>query len=477
MNENKKQFLFTVTMVILALVVGIATLFCIKKYDVHAEETDNLTGWIMVYRYTGQALTASDPVDQDIILYMKYSDFDPNVMCFYEKNGAYFLLSSKSPIEGREVRTISQPEPHSGKWKSGNSPGGGINDVTFNAFYVFSSADEAGGYLKGTVPATSATNYDEVQQALQDIEKQIRDLNREHDSTIPVPERASINVITTSSVSSVFEYNEEEITKFEEETGYTLQYEYRVEYIYQMLAKYQIENQASNISSLKNPKFSNGSSTASYDSNGLIHVEGTCKELYTAFKETLNTEIGLNGAVADSGEFVAEGNVDLTCVVTSSPPNYYSLYSIPKSLMNFAEYHMQFVLAQAKITTFYVDSDGYRHDSDDIYIRRPLWEKDEAGYGMTYTRVTKDENGDDVFKSSYDMDSNGNKTDSSISSDINVTNIVEHVKNGYGLAGDDGYLNLTQRFLQGVPSYIWWIVAMALSINLLAIAVKIFRGM
>lgn len=476
MNENKKQCLYSAAMVALALIVGIATLICIKKYDVHAEGTDDLTGWIMVYSSKGQAITGGEPVEQDIILYMKYSDFDAGSMCLVDNGNGYInWYSTVGTVPGREMRTVAYTEPHAANWKSGNALPSA--DYTFNAFYIFKTKDDANGYLKGTVPATAATNYDEVQQALQDIEKQIRDMNRTHDSTIPVPERANINVITSSSVSSVFEYNEEEITKFEEETGYTLQYEYRVEYIYQMLAKYQIENQASNISSLKNSKFSNGSSTASYDSNGLIHIEGTCKELYTAFKETLNTEIGLNGAVADSGEFVSEGNVDLTCVVTSSPPNYYSLYSIPKSLMNFAEYHMQFVLAQAKITTFYVDSDGYRHDSDDIYIRRPLWEKDEAGYGITYTRVTKDENGDDVFKSSYDMDSNGNKTNSSISSDINVDNIVEHVKNGYGLAGDDGYLNLTQRFLQGVPNYIWWIVAMALSINLLAIAVKIFRGM
>lgn len=475
MNENKKQCLYSVAMVALALIVGIATLFCIKKYDVHAEGTDDLTGWIMVFRYTGQALTAGEPVDEDVILYMKYSDFDSSSMCLYENRGALWCWFKDSVVDGAEVRTISHPELSLSRWKSGNALPSAA--PTFNAFYIFSSEDEARGYLKGTVPATSATNYDEVQQALQDIEKQIRDMNRTHDATIPVPERASINVITTSSVSSVFEYNEEEITQFEEETGYTLQYEYRVEYIYQMLAKWQIESKISHISSLKSPKYATGRNTAEYDANGLIQIEGTCEELYTAFKATLNTEIGDNGALADSGEFVTEGNVDLKCVVTSSPPDYYTLYSIPKSLMNFTEYHMQFVLAQAKIITFYVDADGYRHDSDEVYIRRPLWEKDEAGYGMTYTRVTKDENGNDVFKSSYDMDSNGNKTNSSISSDINVDNIVEHVKNGYGLAGDDGYLNLTQRFLQGVPNYIWWIVAMALSINLLAIAVKIFRGM
>lgn len=477
MNENKMKYLYTAAMVALTLIVGIAALFCIKKYDVHAEDTDELNGWIEVYSWMSTYMTSKgQQAEEEVIEYMPYADYNPSEMCLVKDiNGN---LKFYSPNKTNISEKFLAPESYgyvktAGNWKHGNCLRG--SNYVFNAFYIFDSEDTASGYIKGTVPATSALNYDAASKAIADIEKQIRDSQRVHDSTIPVPINAGINVITTSSVSSVFEYDEEEIKKFGEETGYTLMYEYSVEYIYQMLAKFQIEKQVSCISSLKFPDSKSGSDTASLNANGIIEIDGTCKDLYTAFKATNNIEIGSNGAVADSGMFVSEGCVDIKCVVTSSPPNYYELYMIPKSLVNFHEYHMQFVLAQAKIVTFYVDADGYRHDSDAIYIRRPLWENDEEGYGMTYTRITKDEDGNDIFQSSWDVDSNGKQTDNIGS--IDDGNILQYVKNGFGLSGTDGYIALARHFFQGVPSSIWTLLAMALAVSIAVIVFKALRGM
>ena len=454
MNENKKQFLFTVTMVILALVVGIATLFCIKKYDGHAEETDNLTGWIMVYRYTGQALTASDPVDQDVILYMRYSDFDPNVMCFYEKNGAYFLLSSKSPIEGREVRTISQPEPHSGKWKSGNSPGGGINDVTFNAFYVFSSADEAGGYLKGTVPAISATNYDEVQLALQNIEKQMQEFNKTYDGSIPIPDKVYFSSLGASGVTGVWSYNSSTFNDFE----YELHYDVKLEHFYST------SSFVEKIFSKEKTTYNNFKKTSDESINELGQVVPQYSvQNYADNHVTGSIYNGLLSDTSDKGIKEINGIMYVTNTITS----------VPQEFKLNLDFQYLYVGSQLSVTPYYVNEDGEKKYGKTVVSRKFTADDLDAILGSTNTVVATDDSGNQYAESQTKVDSNGNYYDNVLTTD----NVTEYVKNGFGLAGSDGYVELSRRFFGCVPSYIWAIIAMALSVNLTVIVFKVLRGM
>lgn len=336
-------------------------------------------------------------------------------------------------------------------------------DIDYGEIYVymFSSRTECLSYLNGEIDASSALNYEEIQKN-----------NKDYDSSIPVPVKAYINVITNSTVSSVFSYDETELENFKSQYGYELQYEYEVEYFYQMLSKLQINNQKSNLVTTEKNKDSN---SYSLDKNGLFVSSGTAGELYETFSANQLIDLQYCNATADTGPYFCTGVVALDNAVTSSPPNYYELYSIPFSLTSM-EYHMQFILAQVRISTFYVDDSGMKHYSDDIYIRRSLWDKDNDVYGSTYTRITKDENGNDTFQSSHVIDSNGNDVNGVVGS-FSVDSVEQYIKNGYGLTGSDGYIEMSRRFFVGIPDYIWCIIAFALSINVIVILFKVLRGM
>ncbi len=331
--------------------------------------------------------------------------------------------------------------------------------------YVFTDLQMAKKYIAGNMSAEElqecATNYDEVQELLAG-----------YDSSIPVPVKANVNVITASTVSSVFEYNEDELKSFEEENNVELQYEYEVEYFYQLLSKSQVNNQNSN---LEVAEINRGVDDFALDKNNLFVAKITCKEQFEAFQVggTPTTQKYL--CTADSGTYKTTGIVELNNAVTSSPPDYYTLYTIPFSVFSM-EYHMQFIAAQVRVTTYYVDDSGVKHKSDDVYFRRCLWSKDNDHYGATYTRIAKDDNGDDVFKNSYEMNSNGDDIGSDLGN-IDDGNILQHIKNGFGLTGSDGYIELSNRFFSTVPSGVWSIIMYALAVSVVIIIFKSLRGM
>lgn len=71
------------------------------------------------------------------------------------------------------------------------------------------------------------------------------------------------------------------------------------------------------------------------------------------------------------------------------------------------------------------------------------------------------------------LDSDGNIS----GADLNTDNLLEYISNGYGLFGTGGYIELSRRFFLGVPSYIWALIAMAMSVNIVVIVFKVIRGM
>lgn len=316
------------------------------------------------------------------------------------------------------------------------------------------------GQMSDTELATAALNYKEVQDSL-----------ASYDSSIPVPIKGNVNVITVSTVSSIFNYDENEIKQFEEEHGVTLQYDYEVEYFYQLLTKSQINKKNSN---LEVAEVNRGVDDFALDKNNLMVAKTTCKEQFEAFQVggTPTTQKYL--CTADSGTYKTSGAVELSNAVTSSPPDYYTIYSIPFSVFSM-EYHMQFIVAQVRVTTYYIDDSGLKHTSDDVYFRRCLWDEDNDHYGATYTRIAKDESGNDVFKNSYEMNANGDNISNDLGN-IDDSNLLEHIKNGFGLFGTDGYVALAQRFFLGVPNQIWSLIYMAMAVSIILIVFKTMRG-
>ena len=80
------------------------------------------------------------------------------------------------------------------------------------------------------------------------------------------------------------------------------------------------------------------------------------------------------------------------------------------------------------------------------------------------------------------IDSNHNNSvvnPSSVFDSVDLQNpdLTNYVKTGYGLLGSDGYIQLSQQFLLGIPNYIWVLIAFALSVNIIVIVFKALRGM
>lgn len=333
-----------------------------------------------------------------------------------------------------------------------------------SSLYVFSDKGKAESYIAGTLSEDDlkkyAINYDEIQES-----------SATYDASIPVPVKANVNVITASTVSSMFEYDENELRNFEEENNVELQYDYEVEYFYQLLSKSQINKQNSN---LEVAEVNRGVDDFALDKNNLFVAKTTCKEQFESFQVggTPTTQKYL--CTADSGTYKTTGIVELNNAVTSSPPDYYTLYTIPFSVFSM-EYHMQFIAAQVRVTTYYVDDSGVKHKSDDVYFRRCLWNDDNEHYGATYTRIAKDDSGNDVFKDSYEMNANGDNVSNDLGN-IDDSNLIAHIRNGFGLFGTDGYIALAQRFFVGVPSQIWSLIYMAMAVSIILIVFKTMRG-
>lgn len=332
------------------------------------------------------------------------------------------------------------------------------------AVYEFDSLEKCVAYLKGELDASNALNYDEIQSG---------GVTNTFDKTIPVPVSAYVSAITESNVSSIFKYDETELSDFYSEHNVELCYDYSCEYLYQYLTKAQIDSFSKDGS---NVLFRGAMDydTETYNDQKLLKTHGTCGEFYEVAKAGGNNTSALNYLfTADTGSYTDSGKVCLENALSSVPPNYYDLYSQDLSFFSM-EYHMQFVGVQIKIDTYYYDDSGTKICSDSIYIRRFLFNTLNDAFETTYTRITHDDEGNDVFHSSYEQDANGNMT--SGAGTLDTENVLEHVKNGFGLAGKDGYLELLRRTFLGVPGYIWGIIATALGVNLIVLAFKVLRG-
>lgn len=446
------------TVVTLSVLLSYVAVF---NVDAHAEEISHTItlissriGWDhteeIVYNISGDSS----------VRYCYYSTFE-----FTNRNGLgdfYRMHIYSSDKVNVNVTKDGVADPSNGFRKIADEP---FNVSEALPIYRFSDKATCDKYLSGQMSdselASTALNYDEIQESF-----------ASYDSSIPVPVKANVNVITTSTVSSMFEYDENELRNFEEENNVELQYDYEVEYFYQLLSKSQINNQNSN---LEVAEINRGVDDFALDKNNLFVAKITCKEQFEAFQVggTPTTQKYL--CTADSGTYKTTGIVELNNAVTSSPPDYYTLYTIPFSVFSM-EYHMQFIAAQVRVTTYYVDDSGVKHKSDDVYFRRCLWSKDNDHYGATYTRIAKDDNGDDVFKNSYEMNSNGDDISSDLGN-IDDGNILQHIKNGFGLTGSDGYIELSNRFFSTVPSGVWSIIMYALAVSVVIIIFKSLRGM
>lgn len=486
MSENKKQCLYTAAMVALALIVGIAALFCIKKYDVHAEDTlevneSSESGYIRIG-------SCKNIMNQNVDW---YAPGHQSYYCTYQAaNNAYIVLARGDSFGGvQSFGTYANIWSATGSSTSyGNFVLNNNGYYTVDDFYLspgasllikvpkFSSAEKAILYAKGEIDITEADNYSEIAADL---------ITNSYSNSMPRYDKLTITVNNNDTATVTASMSPEQIEIYQDgfvgnTNPYVLElHNYaiyakkdKIGIFNDFVLKYGLGNKLEN--TLPNNKKID--ELIQYDSDDRLLVKSyagegaTSKCLYDDFMTRSDSSYLMasrqkNISPPDGVIATSTYTIDIT-----PASNNIGTGSDTYDLIGYCS-----VIAICK-----KDDDGNYITGDCTYSYSWLTSAIANRYGNKSESYTPD--GTQVSGSSNYYDKvTGSDLDitgiSSGTSKIDSDSLVEHVKNGYGLAGDDGYLNLTQRFLQGVPEYIWWIVAMALSINLLAIALKIFRGM
>ena len=469
------QFLSKKGALILGIIIGLLVAFVTAGVIVHAEESTEESGekehagsitWTDIWtdgNNVGASIVQNVRGSGRICLYYTGGTDGTSNSGFILMSDKKFTVSAFSSIYN--TTSIKESYLYNGKYQIYDA--GSVTSFTSSGFLLFSDREKAFSYIDGTISEEDLrkySNWDEWQK---------EQYESVYDKTIPVPASAYVSAITENNVSSIFKSDDAELTDFYSEHNVELHYDYSCEYLYQYLSKAQINSfnkDNSNVLYRGHLDYD----TETYNNQKLLKTHGTCGEFYAVAEAGGNNTGTLNYLyTADDGPYTASGKVALENALSSVPPNYYDLYSQDLSFFSL-EYHMQFVGVQIKIDTYYYDDTGAKVCSDSIYIRRFLFNTLNDAFETTYTRITHDDDGNDVFHSSYEQDANGNVT-SGVNT-LDTDNVLEHIKNGFGLTGKDGYLELLRYTFLGVPAYIWVLVATAMSVNIIVIVFKVLRG-
>lgn len=334
-------------------------------------------------------------------------------------------------------------------------------------FYKFSSLAECQSYLKGEIDASTALNYDEIQNA---------SVTYYDSADVPYYDDCTIimNTDKTCSYSAVMSQTEQ--MKIVENTTYTYDYEtyaiygkrddlgaYNSFFIMYGNDKNLLDNALFNKKLDKLIDFDEAGRLIVQEKTGASHSGGggrhgdvfsysTDSSLIAYQVDAINDEkltYSLQRNVTGADTYIYDDNYILM--------GYYSAI---------------YVTAQADGSSErYVGYESYSY----TWVTNALRKKFGSGTNVISGKVS----GTDTIETdkSYSFDSSSGEKVSSSDSDLNTGNLQEYIKNGYGLTGTDGYIELSRRFFLGVPAYIWAIIATALSVNLVVIVFKVVRGM
>lgn len=474
------RFLNKKGVLILGVVLGLLLAFVVAGVIVHAEETTekpeegNHAGsitWTDIW-------TDGNGVGASILKDVKGS----GKVCLYYTGGtdgtsnSGFILMSEEKFTCTlfssvyNTTTVKESYLYGGKYQIYDA--GMVTSFSSNGFLLFSDREKAFSYIDGTISDEDLrkySNYDEWQNANEIVD---------YDSTIPYYDNLTITVKNKKTATVSASMSAEQIAVYNAGYGdgdnpYVLELHNYV--IYAKASKigifndfvllYGVGNKLEN--TLPNDKKIDELIRYDEEDRLLIHEYAgsgyTEKCLYDDFMKLSDSSYLMasrqkNISPTDNVSALLTYSIDITpssSTIGTGPDRY--------DLIGFAS-----VVAISKKT-----DEGYVTGSC-TYSYSWLTNAIDSRYGSKTESYTPD--GEQVSGSSFYYD----KSTGSVVDDIgtlNTDNVLENVKNGFGLAGKDGYLELLRRTFLGVPSYIWALVATALGINLLVIVFKVLRGM
>ena len=331
--------------------------------------------------------------------------------------------------------------------------------------YVFDSENACKQFINGEIDASSALNYDVIQ-----------DMNRVdiYDDSLPYYDITSLS-LNTSNQSCLLDANMSETqrniyTSFPKEVPFNIEL-----YTHAIYAKtkdlgnfnafcimYGYDNSLGN----HLPNAQKVDDLIKFDSNGRLIVNGE------------------HGYVGGGGRHGSTFTISET-----SPLLAYTFDQITYRDGLSASVHFTRDIVLNDAEKYF---DGYQLIGymTEICISHP--NGSEISYGRktySYTWLTKalrdrygsqstyyDGEGLKIEGESYTFDEYGNQTTVDSSNVINDGNVIDYIKNGFGLLGSQGVIQLAQTCFVGVPSYLWALYATLISVNIVLIIFKITRG-
>lgn len=324
-----------------------------------------------------------------------------------------------------------------------------------SSVYVFKDRTAARSYLSGNMSESeliqNALNYNDVMFG-----------SASYDASVPAPDKLYINSLSSSAVNSVWQYTDTTVDLS------NVTYKVEVENFYMSSSLFN--------SIAKGYTGKNGES--SWKFNGTIDACNRLKGMSTVETYLSAPTQLLADQVLVSGEVMTDSGVMHTTNTYICKPTDYSgrFASSGNAFFTGASnsHWVEYCGSQITVTP-YAEVDGVMKKGSTCVARRFTNDILNGLVGSTYTKIAEDPEGGEYIESTNKQDSSGNESDTIGS--LDDSNILQHVKKGFGLAGSDGYIALAKQFFVGVPDSIWILIGMALAVSIAVIVFKALRGM
>lgn len=399
-------------------------------------------------------------------LYVRSQDFDVSKMCWAKNNSDYSWY-----YLGPNLSEVYYKYEYQGVFKKTS-----MNDRSMTPFtdipltspslYVFESISDAQAYLNGEIDASSAVNFEEVQN-----------FNRSftYDSDLPYYDKTSLSLNTdkTCLLDANMSTSQRDLyNSFSTDSGSPFLIELYSHAIYAKTTElgnfnafvlmYGTENDLGN----KLPNSKKVDDIIKFDSSGRLIVNGEQGFMGGGGRH------GDSFVISDSSPLIAYTFEQVTFRDGLSATSHFT-----RDVSYVGTEIDGYILIgyMTEICLVYPDGNDVRYGRK-TYSYTWLTQALRDRYGSQSSFYDGD--GVKFEGEDYVFDEYGNEVDSTYSgSNITNDNVIDYIKNGYGLTGTDGYIEMSRRFFIGVPDFIWGIIAFALSINVIVILFKVFRGM
>lgn len=360
-------------------------------------------------------------------LYVHASDFDITKMAWGKNNGSDFSWIYVGPNLS-EVYYRNSPTD---SWKVYKNMSN-LSDtpyttvpITCGSLYVFNSVSEAQAYVNGKIDASSAVNYEEVQNN-----------NLTFDSSIPSLDYAYLQQISETQNIVNFGYNETippDVVKYK-----ITVYNYYVQ-------DTTIYDLAFTLVGAQVKRFDK------FYENGLLRTD-----LRTVQERMQEVTI-----LTDMEFFMDEEQK--TFVDTMYLQNVVKLpdYNTFDKFQYFA----------CRVEIVPVTSDG--RYGNKVIVSGTISDVHNSLMGTNFVKESSDSTGQVIQSTPQGVTNTGEFT----SSGLNTDNLLSYFQNGFGLLGNNGFLALARETFNFFPAEIWVLIFFGISVSIVLIVARFGRGL